>query len=173
MRDTTFFYLIFTLLRCLSLKKFNPASWNAFMGFQGMKIFTILTFLKIHWTRSYKSPETTSSWHVELSSGALCRVSSWYIRTWQCILGGGDSWGRVHHVHKQCQYGAWPWEGVHYRYDVHMYTLYRCTKCTSITGFYPLFANMNHDCQCNTKTVKLPDNKLEVRAVKRIVKPKS
>ena len=43
----------------------------------------------------------------------------------------------------------------------------------SITGFYPLFANMNHDCQCNTKTVKLPDNKLEVRAVRRIVNPKS
>jgi len=37
-----------------------------------------------------------------------------------------------------------------------------------LTGFYPLFANMNHDCQCNTKTVKLPDNRLEVRAVRRI-----
>lgn len=35
-----------------------------------------------------------------------------------------------------------------------------------LTGFYPLFANMNHDCQCNTKTVKLPDNTLEVRAVR-------
>ena len=37
-----------------------------------------------------------------------------------------------------------------------------------LTGFYPLFANMNHDCQCNTKTVKLPDNRLEVRAVRTI-----
>ena len=28
-----------------------------------------------------------------------------------------------------------------------------------VTGFYPLFANINHDCSCNTKTVKHPDNR--------------
>ena len=37
-----------------------------------------------------------------------------------------------------------------------------------ITGFYPVFANMNHDCDCNTKTLKLSDNRLEVRCVKKI-----
>ena len=36
------------------------------------------------------------------------------------------------------------------------------------TAFYPTFANINHSCISNTKTVKLPNNQLEVRAVTRI-----
>jgi len=39
-----------------------------------------------------------------------------------------------------------------------------------VTGFYPLFANINHDCSCNTKTVKHPDNRLEVRCIRAIRK---
>ena len=37
-----------------------------------------------------------------------------------------------------------------------------------VTGFYPVFANMNHDCNCNTKTIKMPNNRLEVRSVRPI-----
>ena len=40
----------------------------------------------------------------------------------------------------------------------------------ALTGFYPVFANMNHSCVSNTKTLKLPNNVLEVRSVKRIAK---
>jgi len=31
-------------------------------------------------------------------------------------------------------------------------------------GFYPTYAYMNHTCRCNTKTIKFPDQHLEVRA---------
>ena len=40
----------------------------------------------------------------------------------------------------------------------------------SLTGFYPVFANMNHSCVCNTVTVKLPDHALEVRSLGRIAR---
>ena len=36
------------------------------------------------------------------------------------------------------------------------------------TAFYPTFANINHSCICNTKSVKLPNNQLEVRALAHI-----
>ena len=37
----------------------------------------------------------------------------------------------------------------------------------SVTGFYPVFANLNHSCVCNTKTVRLGEQ-LEVRSLTRI-----
>ena len=40
----------------------------------------------------------------------------------------------------------------------------------SLTGFYPVFANLNHSCLSNTKTVRLADNLLEVRSLARIAR---
>merc|ERR1712038_2075406 len=40
----------------------------------------------------------------------------------------------------------------------------------SLTGFYPVFANLNHSCVANTKTVRLADNLLEVRSQARIAR---
>ena len=40
----------------------------------------------------------------------------------------------------------------------------------AVAGFYPVFANMNHSCVCNTKTLKLPDHTLEVRSLQRIAR---
>ena len=40
----------------------------------------------------------------------------------------------------------------------------------SLTGFYPVFAHLNHSCVSNTKTVRLADNLLEVRSLARIAR---
>ncbi len=34
------------------------------------------------------------------------------------------------------------------------------------SGFYPTYANLNHSCRANTKTVKLADDTLEVNSTK-------
>jgi len=39
-----------------------------------------------------------------------------------------------------------------------------------LTAFYPTFANINHSCTANTKTVKLADNTIEVRAQRPILR---
>ena len=38
------------------------------------------------------------------------------------------------------------------------------TGAGEATAFYPTYANLNHACTANTKTVKLADNTLEVEA---------
>jgi hypothetical protein len=47
----------------------------------------------------------------------------------------------------------------------------RCTfPLYFFSGFYPTYANLNHSCRANTKTVKLADDTLEVHYIKILYK---
>ena len=148
MLDMDTFSSSHSLFRCLSLKQSNPAGWSAFMEFQGiLSLFKLLLNHIIQGHIDLQREHHPGMWdyHKEHCAEFLCdTLELGHMFSEEEIL-----------------------ETVYIMYTNSVNMDLGPGK-GSLTGFYPLFANMNHDCQCNTKTVKLPDNRLEVRAVRRI-----
>ena len=138
----------FSLFRCLSLKHSNPSGWNSFIEFKGILSYSIFLLNQIF------------QGHIDMQRQH--HPVMWSYHKEHCAEFLSDTLELGHMISEEEIL-----EAVYIMYTNSVNMDLGPGK-GSLTGFYPLFANMNHDCQCNTKTVKHPDNTLEVRAVRRI-----